>query len=250
LTRLGARASAITPTGRFDEEDGPPAPAPAEDVRVDEHAAEQRAGDPGEAGHGAERAEDGGTLLFGERDVHDGEYLREHRRGCQTLDHTEQDEQARAGRQPAQQRGDHEGEDPRDEHALTPEDVAEAAAGDHPGCEGELVSREGPLDLRVGRVDISLDRGNGDADDTDVQEFHEGGENDDDQADPCLRVHGTGTTDGLRRVRAQRRFAGCHSRSPIQQSAMMKLLSKLTSCLWTVKPCRRPASGRAEQAGS
>jgi hypothetical protein len=89
-------------TGRqVDEEDGPP--APAEDVRVDEDAAEQRAGDSGEAGHGPERAEDGRTLLFGERDVHDGEYLREHRRGRQTLDHPEQDEQARAGRQPAQQ---------------------------------------------------------------------------------------------------------------------------------------------------
>ena len=114
-----------------------------------------------------------------EERLHRREQLRHHERREQPLrDAGRHERLARPGRGCG---GGGEGEpgDADQEHASSPEQVAQAAARDERDREGEHVAAHDPFQLRLGCPEVGADRGQCDLHDGDVEEVHERGEQED-----------------------------------------------------------------------
>src|SRR6266540_3567569 len=154
-----------------DQEHRPP--GGAEQVGADQHAADHLA-DHGAAGQGgrvdAERAGAGGA---GELPLDDAEDLGDHQRGAGALHEARAHQRAGVGCQPAGQRRDREGGQPREEDVAVPSQVAEPRAGDEQHRVGDGVARDHQLDRRAGGVQLRVDGRVGHVDDGDVEQRHE-----------------------------------------------------------------------------
>ena len=99
----------------------------------------------------------------------DGERDREHDCAADALDAAgEVEEEGRGGRA-ASGRGSGEEHDAADEDPLPPEQVAQGAGVQHAGGEQQGVGVHDPLQIREGGVQLFLNVGEGDVDDSDVQ---------------------------------------------------------------------------------
>ena len=135
--------------------------------------------DGGEAADAADEAVHRGALARAEERLHRREQLRHHERGEQPLRDAGGDE--RVARPGGGGRGGREGEpgDADEEHASSPEQVAQSAAGDERDREREHVAAHDPLELRLGCPEVGADRRQRDLHDRDVEEVHERGEQED-----------------------------------------------------------------------
>ena len=176
------------PERHVDQEDR--APAQARHVPGDERAPEDRRPDHGEADRRAERAERLAEVVGRECGLEDAEALRDQHRAEQALCDAEADQHARRGREPAQRRRGDEPDEPDEEHAPSSVQVAEAAAGDQPGREGERVARGHPLDHRVAAAQLRADRGGRDAHDRAVHQVHDLRRQHGDQGEPAPSIGG------------------------------------------------------------
>jgi len=112
--------------------------------RVDEEAAEERAGDGGQAPDGAEEGLDAGTLFKGEHVTDHDEGEREEAGCAEALEAAEDDEPDHGGGEGAEEAGDkEEGHGPGVDEAAA-KDVAEFAGDGDAGTRGEDVDRERP----------------------------------------------------------------------------------------------------------
>ena len=157
--------------GDVDEEDHPP--AEPEEVCGDEEPAEERPGDRGQALDAAVRAECLAHLLRGQRRADDPEDLRHHEPRRETLGDPHRDEHSRARGERARGGGEDEGGEAGEEDAAAPVFVAEPAARDERGPEGERVGGDHPLELRRRGAEGALDVRCRDGDDRHVEQIHE-----------------------------------------------------------------------------
>lgn len=103
-------------------------PLPAEQVCLDEQAAEQGPAHTGQGQHHAVQAERPGAVLGREGDLDEGEHLGDHQRGHRALQDAAGDQGLRILRRSGQGRGEGEAQDADDEGPPAAEDVADAAA--------------------------------------------------------------------------------------------------------------------------
>ncbi len=185
---------------QVDEEDGPP--SQAEHIGLDEQAAEDDAGEGGGALDDAVGGEGPAALVGRERDLNDGQHLREHHGPGEALEDAGGDEQFRAGGQAAQHGRERESGHADQKDALATENVAEPAAGDEADGVGESVGGDDELDLGEGGVEVGLHRGQGEVDDEEVERAEEGGGEDDGEGQPAAEAgRGGGRRAGLRSAR-------------------------------------------------
>jgi hypothetical protein len=181
-----------------------PAPAEAEEVECDQAAAEHRADDDGQPGHGPGKAEGGGALVLGEARVNDGQHLRHHQRGAGTLKQPPGDQRGAVRCQATQRRGKREQPDPGEKDLAVAEKIAETATREKPECEDQQIAGNHPLQRCDAGTCRPLDRGQRNVDDGDVEQVHEIGEKQDEQRLPAL---GIGRGFGGRVLGVNR---GCH----------------------------------------
>ena len=172
--------------GDVDQEDRPP--APAQDVEVEEDAAEDLAGDRAEADRHAEEREHPRPLLGREVGGQEGEDLGDHGGGAEALGQAGGHQHHAVGRDAGDQGGDGEDAEPDGEHPAAPDQVTQAGTGDEAGGIAERVSGDDHLQDGGGRVEIVLDAGGGDVDHEDVEERHERGRQDDREGLPAPGV--------------------------------------------------------------
>ena len=127
----------------------------------------------------------------GERDGQQRERGRRQQRGADALYGADRDEHAGGGREPAGQRGGREQAEAGEEHAAAAEQVARPAAEEQEAAEGERVGVHHPLEAVGGEPEISLDGGERDVHDRDVEDHHELREGEDGEDEPP-RVGGRG----------------------------------------------------------
>jgi hypothetical protein len=118
----------------------------------------------------------------------DRQHLGHHDGPHGTLGDAAADQHARPGGGAAECGHDREAGHPDQEEPLTAERVAQPAAGDQHQRVGQRVSGQGPLHVRVGGVQVALDRRDGDIDDGYIEQVHEPGQQQDDQGEPAARV--------------------------------------------------------------
>jgi hypothetical protein len=153
-----------------------------------EQAAEQR------SAHGAKAGRDavGGKSLdpFGcrEHDLDHRQDLGDHQRAHGALGDPRPDEHPGALGGSAQRRHDRKAGHAYQEQALAAEGVAQAPAGDEHERVGQRVPGQRPLHVGVAGVQAALDGRDGDVDDRDVEQVHEGGQQHNDQGRPPPRV--------------------------------------------------------------
>ena len=121
----------------------------------------------------------------GRRD--DRERCRRDERGAESLQRAEADQHPGARREPVEQRGAREDDEAEQEEPLAPEQVPDAAAEKQEAAEDERVGVHDPLEVRLGEVEVFLDRGQRDVHDRRVEHDHELGEADEHEDDPGVR---------------------------------------------------------------
>ncbi len=185
MNRIAAMV-ASEPDGQVDQEDDPP--AQAEQVGVDQHPTEQRAGDRREPD---DRAEGGERLAEFRRLEHladDAEALRDQQRPDEALDRAGRDQEGRIGGQRTGHRGDGEAGGPDHEEILAAELVAQPATDDQRHGEGQGVGADHPLHRAGAAAEVALDGGGRQIDDRRVQQIHDLGGQDDRQHQPAPAV--------------------------------------------------------------
>ena len=171
-----------------DEEDR--APAPAEQVRLGQHSAEEQPDRGGDAEHRPVDAERLSSFLPGEDGAERGEHLRRHGRGGGTL-HDAGGDQFRAGhRQPGAQARQPEQPGAEKEQALVPEQVAEVPGDDERRRERQHVPGHHPFQLRGVGVQVTTDGRQRHVDDRHVDHVHERSDDHDDRGQPAPGVTG------------------------------------------------------------
>ena len=123
-----------------------------------------------------------GPLLEGRRD--DRERGRRDERGAEPLERTRADQHPGARREAVEQRCRREHDEPEQEEALAPEQVAHAPAEQQETAEDEGVGVDDPLEVRLRQPEVFLDRRQRDVHDRAVEDDHELREADDDEHQP------------------------------------------------------------------
>ena len=194
-SRLGGAHQGREAERHVDEEDR--APAGAEDVEVDQRAAEHRPEHRAQPDHGAEQAERLADLVGREDLADDPEALRDQERGEQALDQARGDQRAGGGREPAQHRRGSEAGDADQEQAAAAVDVAEPRAGDEADGERQRVAADHPLQPGRAGAEVAADGRRGDVDDHAVEQVHALGGEHHGEDQPALGVAGgLGVGDG------------------------------------------------------
>ena len=151
-----------------DEED----PLPRQGVGED--AAEEHARGGAEAADGAPDAErDVPLAAFGKGRHQDRERSRRDRGGAEALEGAGADQRPLGPREPAEERADRERDQADHEDAPAAEQVRGSPAQEQEAAEDERVGGDHPLQVRLGEVEIRLDRGKSDVHDRDVEHNHE-----------------------------------------------------------------------------
>ena len=170
-----------------DEED----PVPAQRL------GEQAAGEQAERAAG-DRDEDVGAhragALGGLRELGDDD-REDHRRlggRADALEEARADQRLLRRGDAAQQRRDRERDEAGEEHALAPEQVAEAAGQEQQAAEGDEERVDDPGQVRLAEAEVVLDRRQRDVHDRDVEHDHQLREADDDQRGPAAAIGGRG----------------------------------------------------------
>ena len=83
------------------------------------------------------------------------------------------DQRALGGRDAAQQRRDREDDEAGEEHALSPDEVAEAPGEEQQAAEGDEERVDDPGEVALAEVEVLLDRGQRDVHDRDVEDDHQ-----------------------------------------------------------------------------
>ena len=166
----------------IDEEDRPP--TGSEHVEVDQAAADERAGDRGEAHDRPDYAERFLLALVAEQLADQAKALWDHERRDRALERPGGDQGVRGGSERAQRRGEHEAADAGEEDSATPEHVAQPAAQQQCHGHGQRVGGRDPLERRVGAAQVTTDRGGGGLRDRRVQQVHDQGGHDHGKAQP------------------------------------------------------------------
>jgi hypothetical protein len=153
--------------------------------RAAEQQAERAAGDRGEhpGAHGLGALRGLGELGDDDRQDHRGLH-----RGADTLKEAGADQQARAVRDAAEQRGDGEHGQPGEEHPLAPGEVAEAAGEQQEAAEGDQEGVDDPGQAALAEVQVVLDLRECDIDDAGVNGDHQLRQADRDQREPPAPV--------------------------------------------------------------
>ena len=125
--------------GDVDEED----PAPRGDGQ--QVAPDQRAGGRGHAGKTRPGADGSGAVVVAERGLDDGQTARGQQRAADALDDAGDHQEPGVGGEATGGRGDGEPGDADGEDAPSPEAVAERAAEEEEGGQGQRVARHDPL---------------------------------------------------------------------------------------------------------
>ena len=176
-------------------------PVEIEEVGADQQAADDRAGDGGEAGTQTEQRESLALFFGREGDLGNGEHLRGHAGAGEALQHPRHDQPLDRGREAAKGRGEREGGNTDEEHAGAADDVAEPPERQEAEREAQDIGGDDPFDLgRVG-AEVLLQAGQGYVDDGDVDEIHEAGEQQHGKRHPAA---GIGVGLGLRHVKLRR----------------------------------------------
>ncbi len=152
--------------GQVDEEH----PAPAHGLH--QPAPQERAGRAGDAGQPGPGADGAHPVLGAEGRLQDRQAARRQQCSADALDRAGGDESADVGRDSTGQRRDGEPHDADHEHPPPAEPVAERAAEQDQGGEGQRVGVDGPLQARDPRVQVLTDGGQRDVDDRAVDERH------------------------------------------------------------------------------
>jgi len=164
-----------------DEED----PGPRE--RVGEDPAEEQADGAAADRDRRPHAHRFGPLrAFSEGRGHDREGGRRHERRAEALDSACDDQPGLALCEAADQRRDRKDDDAEEEHALAPDQVARAATEQEESAEEQRVGVDDPLQVRIGHVEVVLDRRQSDVHDRRVEDDHELREADEDENDPGI----------------------------------------------------------------
>ena len=162
-----------------DEED----PRPAEVARQD--AAQQHAGGRAASGGCAVDAErEVAVASFGEQGHEERERRRREQCPAEPLDGAERDQRALRPGDPAEQRAHREEEESADEQAAPAEEVRQPAAEEQRAAEEDRVRGDDPLQARLRKAEVRLDRRQGDVDDRHVEDDHELRRDDESQAAP------------------------------------------------------------------
>ncbi len=154
-----------------DEEDR--APAPSENVGVDEEAADHRTEDGGDTGDGPVDAEDQSVAPLVEQGRDESQGLRGHERRTHALYSATGDEFSRTGRHTAQHRRHGEGHHPDHEHPPASDTRPQCRCGQQGARERQGVHRQHEELLRRRRAEIPREIGQSDVDDGGVQHLHE-----------------------------------------------------------------------------
>ncbi len=171
-----------------DEKDA--APAQPEQVGMHQPSAQHLPGDGGQAQRHPQQAEGAAAVVAAEVDTDGGIDLREQQGGRQPLQHPRTDQEASAGRQPAQGRSHSEARHADDEQAAAPEQVAQPPAGNQQHAEGQLVAGHDKADLREARTQPGLHAGDGDIHHEQVEDRDETGQQQHGQAEPARAADG------------------------------------------------------------
>ncbi len=107
-----------------------------------------------------------------------------HRRGGQALEGAGDDEGVAGRRERAGDRGEHEADEPAEEHPPAPDDVAEPGGGDEADRERQGVRGGHPLEGRGGHREVGPDGRRGDVDDRAVEDVEDGRGEHDGEAEP------------------------------------------------------------------
>ena len=139
-------------------------------------AAQHLPGDGRQAKRHSQQAKGAAAVVTVEVDADGCINLWEQQSGSQSLQHPRTDQEFRAGRQPAQGRGQREAGHADDEQTPTPEQVTQPPAGNQQHAEGQFIASHDEADLREVRVQIGLHAGNGDIDHEQVKDRDETGQ--------------------------------------------------------------------------
>jgi len=166
-------------------------PGPGEVRR--EHAAEQDADGSAAARRRSPDAERGVALATFPEDRHQEREARG-REECaaETLETAEDDERSGRPGQAAERGAEGEERDAADEDAPAAEQVCEAPAEQEEAAEDDCVGGDHPLEARLGKAEIVLDRGQGDVHDRHVEHDHELRGDDQGKSRPAARAAGHG----------------------------------------------------------
>ena len=178
---------------KVDEED--PVPVQRLRQRAAGEQAERAAGD-GREHVGAHRL----GAVAGRRELghHDGEDHRHRQRAADALDEAGDDQESLAGREAAERRGGREDDDAGEEHALTADQVAEAAGQQQEAAERDQKRVDDPGQVALGEVEVALDRGQRHVHDRRVEDDHELCQADHHEGKPAATVAGCGgESDGV-----------------------------------------------------
>ncbi len=150
------------------------APAEAEQVDVDQQAADQLPAGSGEAEHEAVDGERSRARLALVLEADDRQRLRRHQRGGGALHDAAGDQDRRVGREAADGGGGGEQREADAEDAAAAGEVAEPPAEDQPGGERDPVGGDHELHRAGACLQVGLGRGDRDVDDEEVERDDEG----------------------------------------------------------------------------
>ena len=150
-----------------DEED----PLPAEGV--DEHAPDERAHGHPDADARSPDPERGLALAGRELLRDQGEHRSEHRRAADSLQAAGEVERERVRGEPREERGGREGGEPDREDELAAQPVGQRPRHQRERGQGEDVGVDHPLQVGQARAEVTLDLGQRDVHDRDVEQEHE-----------------------------------------------------------------------------
>jgi hypothetical protein len=117
----------------------------------------------------------------------DRERGRRDQRGAEALQRPKADQHPGRAREPVQQRGDREDDQPDQEDALAPEQVAGSPAEQQETSEEQRVRVDDPLQVGLAQAEVLLDRRQRDVHDRRVEDDHELRDADQDQDEPGVR---------------------------------------------------------------
>ena len=115
----------------------------------------------------------------------------DHARGDRPADPLKQpreDQQRLVLGDPAQDRRRREEDEAREKDLLAPDQVADPAGEQQEAAEGDQVAVEDPREVRLGEVEIALDRGKRDVDDRRIQHHHQLPQAQDCKGDPATAL--------------------------------------------------------------
>jgi hypothetical protein len=142
--------------------------------------------------HGRDRGPDAHRLVplraLLERRRDDREGGRGDQRGAEALEPAAEDQHRRGVGEPVQQGREREDDEPGEEDALAPEQVAGAAAEEQEAAERQRVGVDDPLQVALGHVQVGLDRRQRHVHDRRVEDDHELRQADEREDEPGVDV--------------------------------------------------------------